>query len=1099
MKQKLALALCLAAVAAEGTQAAVPLSERMPGGRPIPRQWRHKDHSPEITKTSPNTPSRTQRKAFEAEGLGVYGYVSYSDYWDFVPEWVELSPYGFNHLWDDPDFGYKGEVTLEAGWVRNGRLCGFCPKTFGLMMNGYWYKEYDLTTGEVLLAQELDLNSANRFLTVAYSPEKNILLGYGETANGEAMIFKASPDNPTDVQPVIPLADNDQRHLMSIVWNPSDQRFVGINTSGMMMEIKTDGTATQIYRVSGTEEFEPYCTGLGYDATNRLYYWSLTDDIDGWVSTIDAATGNVTGSIMMPQCETFGVLWCDAKVVDAAAPGMPSISSVAFEGPAQSGTVAFTLPTEYSDGSPLEGEMEWTSTLDGAEWTTGTGTTGQTINVAYANISEGLHTFGLYASWLGNDGAEAQTDVYVGYDTPAAPRNVTLTTSRVSWEAVTTGAHGGYIDPQAISYDVAVNGVAQGNTTGTSLAITLDTDREFSMIQATVTAVYSGRYSEPGISNSIAFGSALNLPVEFTPTEAEFMLMTTSDDNNDGFGWHYVGNVTDPDFPCLDSDYSHFSGPADDWVFLPAINFDSTEAFYNFSMRAKGRKIQMQPEEYFEVMMGSSADAAGMTHTLLPRTKGQVGFVKYEKYFQVPEAGEWYIGIHAVSDFDMYGVRVRDINVHFTDIDEDSPAAPANVTCVAGPEGALQALVEFNMPTANVRGDRFDSSVSLRVRVEGETFIDVTGSPGERCQATVRTKQGENKIILTPYNGESTGLPAGINVYTGVDTPCSPETVFATASEDNMSAVLLWDPPLAGENDGYINTSSLTYRVYLYNGDYGWMPYSDPIRGTEYVFHTEPGAPLANYRLGVNCENEAGSSAFVTSVSCVLGTPYELPYEEEFDSSGPSSGPWVTSGSDVCNWGFADLSEIAYDWADLTGGALVGMPRQTGKGTIKFPKIGTETESGETLSITVRTWAGDQCPESMQLYATSYFNEEPVLLGSIAKASGFTDSTFAIPASLTGLKWIQPIFEASFSKADQLCVIDRIMAGYNSGVATLQSGKLTLEAGRGYVKATSPEAKEVRVMTPDGRLAAIGMANPEIRFDLPAGIYLVDRTKVIVR
>ncbi len=44
----------------------------------------------------------------------------------------------------------------------------------------------------------------------------------------------------------------------------------------------------------------------------------------------------------------------------------------------------------------------------------------------------------------------------------------------------------------------------------------------------------------------------------------------------------------------------------------------------------------------------------------------------------------------------------------------------------------------------------------------------------------------------------------------------------ASVQEDNTTVVLTWEPPLEGENGGYIEPDKVSYEIYIY-GAGGWI------------------------------------------------------------------------------------------------------------------------------------------------------------------------------------------------------------------------------------------------------------------------------------
>lgn len=1029
-------------------------------------------------------------------GLGVYGYITNSDYWDFVPQWVELTSAGYNAVWDDTDYWMQGEVKLDAGWVRDGKLCGYATQLlFGQILQGYFYKEFNLETGVSTLTTEIDYDNSNTMYVAAYSPELDIVFGFGTDPEGSPCLMKAPGNNPTQISQVR-FVDSSNRGemLISITWNDADKRFVGVNYDNQLVAVSVDGNYQTLMDDTGVAGMNLYYTGLCYDATERVYYWNTFDDYFGYIYRIDAVAGTATRVSTLDNCEVFAMLYSPSKVVSADAPGRPTVGDVNFVGAALNGSVSFVLPSEYSDGKSLSGALDWVATLDGATYKTGSGTAGQTIKVDYSNLTTGMHTFGCYAKLNNADGAEAMTEKYVGNDTPSMPTNVVLSLSEVTWDAVTTGAHDGYVDASAIIYEVFLNGASLGTTKDTHINVTLDGASSIQAHQATVTATFDGRTSEAGVSNKFVFGAAMNLPVHFKPTESEFLLMTTVDADGDGYGWHFVSDVLDADYPCLDSDYSHDeNAKADDWLFFPAIVFGDA-AYYKLTLEAKGRMTQLSPDEFFEVKIGKAPNAQAMTQTILAETRGQVGFLDYVRYFNIAEPGEYYIGIHATSDPMMFGVRVRDIKVEKSEIVDGSPVAASEVSATPADKGVLTADVSFVLPKTNIKGEALVSTTELTAKVIGESEAIVKGKPGEKVNATVATKQGTNRLKIVAYNGDAPGLPAEVSVYTGIDVPNAPATVTGIASEDNINMILDWAAPETGEHNGYIDPEQVSYTIHTYNGMMGWMPIDNLGKGvTHYEFEGDSGEGLAYIRLGVSAETIAGGSKYLTAVGAVLGTPYAAPIAEGFDASyGAEIGPWATVGSTNCQWGFADLKDISYDWEKLAGGAMVGIPSKAGiQAGIAFPKFSTNGNTG--AHITIRLWCGNGAQQKVTLRGATYGLEEGVEIASCGRVGGWYTMECYLPELLRNRNWVQLQLMADFTSTDQLCVIDSFSVDSSMGIGDVSlDSDVVVKSGRNEIIFDGCDGRSVAVTTVDGRkVAAFVAASSHETLSVSGGVYIV--------
>lgn len=1109
MKRKLLLAsvALLGLCGAQTANATLPLREaasRADRFTKQPVKWGALRHSsdPEVRRAHRPAAELSPRVNAAENSLGVYGYITMSENWDFMPQWVELTNDGYSVCWADQDYWLQGEVKLDIGWVRDGKLCGYATKLFmGQQLIGYYYKEFDMETGLSTLTKEMDFNNSSLFMTAAYSPDEDLVFGFGIDAEGGAMLLKAPGSDPTNIQVARDLRQGpNDAVLQSICWNSADARFVGINYSGELVALDLEGNVTTLHEYIEVPLFTPYYTGLCYDATNRVYYWNITDEHSSYIYTVDPATAEGTMVSKFDENEIFSCLWCPSKVVATDAPGRITIKDVSFEGAALSGSVTIELPSLLTNGEEITAPLFWTATLDGEKYKFGQAAPGSEVTVQYESLAEGMHTFSFYATCGDLDGADVETSLYVGKDAPAMPQNVVFTTTEVKWDAVTTGAHAGYVDPSQIRYEVFVDGEFAGSTSATSLPLTqIDESGTISAHQATVTAIYENRRSEPGVSNRIAYGAPMQLPVQFRPTAEEFLLMTTEDANGDGYGWHYVGEVTDPDFPCLDSDYSHsLTEPADDWLFLPPVALDDAEAFYNFSFYAKGRMTVLQPDEFFEVYIGKQPIASEMTQLLIPRTQAIFGFYDYEKYFRVPEAGTYYIGIHAVSDPAMFGVRIRDLHLYKSDIQAESPNVPTKASATPATGGALNADVTFTLPLATVDGVAYPAGTELRAVVTGDTEVSATGAPGETLTVNVRTVQGDNRIRITPWCGQAIGLPIDVTVYTGIDVPTAPPSLSSETDEDNINMTLNWSEPTEGEHKGFLDPSKISYQLHAFNQMFGWIPFDAVGEGvTTYNFSGEEedfDGGLVYVRLGVSSQNAAGSSKFLTATGGVLGVPYTLPFEEKFDApDGALVGPWITVGGSDVSWGFADLADISYDWANLSGGALVGMPADRNvTSTIAFPKFSTKIAEDNVATFSLRLWTGAGCPAAMRLYGLSA-GMERVLIATIPVSRGWETFTYTLPASLQQRGWVQMMLECDFLKTDQLCVVDEFTVTQESGVSALENdvdGRIY--ATGGVVKFENLEGRVAEIYTTDGRrVASYTIPASEFEVKMPVGVYLV--------
>lgn len=123
-------------------------------------------------------------------------------------------------------------------------------------------------------------------------------------------------------------------------------------------------------------------------------------------------------------------------------------------------TIDFVAPGTAIDGAKLETPLTIDIMRNGSK-------IGEMENIepngSYQYVDneaeQGINTYSVIAKNLMGEGKESKKiEVYVGLDTPVAPTNIqtsqTENSITLTWNAVTTGSHGGYVKPTDILYNV---------------------------------------------------------------------------------------------------------------------------------------------------------------------------------------------------------------------------------------------------------------------------------------------------------------------------------------------------------------------------------------------------------------------------------------------------------------------------------------------------------------------------------------------------------------------------------------------------------------------------------------------------------------------
>lgn len=156
----------------------------------------------------------------------------------------------------------------------------------------------------------------------------------------------------------------------------------------------------------------------------------------------------------------------------------------------------------------------------------------------------------------------------------------------------------------------------------------------FSLNKISESGVFSVPYSE-------TFGSTASLNG-----------FTIIDANNDKNTWFYANGRMG---------YDYCANKADDWLITPPIALEEGKG-YVFTLDARSF-ASMYPER-FEVKYGTEPTAEGMTNMLIEPTEvASDTMAPFSGKFSITEAGNYYIGIHAISDPDEFTLYITNLSL----------------------------------------------------------------------------------------------------------------------------------------------------------------------------------------------------------------------------------------------------------------------------------------------------------------------------------------------------------------------------------------------------------------------------------------------------
>ncbi|MBR4845250.1 MAG: carboxypeptidase-like regulatory domain-containing protein [Bacteroidaceae bacterium] len=197
----------------------------------------------------------------------------------------------------------------------------------------------------------------------------------------------------------------------------------------------------------------------------------------------------------------------------------------------------------------------------------------------------------------------------------------------------------------------------------------------------------------------------------------------------------------------------------------------------------------------------------------------------------------------------------------------------------------LNALtLTWKNPTTTYSGDSLVAIEKVEIYRDGTLVYTLKGvQPGtEESWTDQLNSKGSYTYKLQVYNAEGAGIPVSVSAFAGHDTP--KEVIIASVSREGNNAVRLsWFPCTEGVNGGYLDLSTISYRVKRLSDG---MVLAEGLTDTTYVDATI--TELGRYQYGVEAVNADGTSKTAITAYIVNGPARELPLVTDFTDEAES-------------------------------------------------------------------------------------------------------------------------------------------------------------------------------------------------------------------
>ncbi|MCQ2243270.1 MAG: choice-of-anchor J domain-containing protein [Bacteroidaceae bacterium] len=493
--------------------------------------------------------------------------------------------------------------------------------------------------------------------------------------------------------------------------------------------------------------------------------------------------------------------------------------------------------------------------------------------------------------------------------------------------------------------------------------------------------------------------------------------MTVIDTNGDEHTWEWYGNRARCSYDRVNK--------ADDWLISEAIHLEANK-LYTFSI--KGQAYSDRYAERYEVKLGTAATAEAMTMQIIePQVvKSEVKVECTNDHITVPVTGDYYIGVHGISDPDCMYLYVDDI-VLAEGAEISNPGKVTDLTITPDAAGALAATISFKAPTTQINGTALTAAMNIEVSRDGnviKTFESV--QPGEACSFVDEAVPyaGAHEYSIKAKVGDGDGDTYVMKVYVGIDEPSALQGVRVV--DRNNTVDFCFDPiSKTGLHGGVVIPEETTVDL--------WSVYFNDLSGgvslQELVESGNTSPITTTYKTNVGEQaveywamipwNEAGNGP-TEWVPMFVGAPTPIPYFETFKGH-KFNNFWtydISSASVVLNYGYSS--------SDDDGSSIVFASVSDDEyGFIESGKIDIKGAAEATISLDVKGEPGNTV--TVQAIGT---DGRYITIATLPLTDEYVTHAISLKNFNKG-NFVRVRVQANFAKAgsvfiDNICVLNQL-------------------------------------------------------------------------
>lgn len=689
-----------------------------------------------------------------------------------------------------------------------------------------------------------------------------------------------------------------------------------ISAKGVLMKVdKKTGVETTI----GNTGVKPDISweSAAFDYKSGKLYWAATeyDNKSSHLYEVDTMTGKATAVNNYDNEEVFPFLYIEAAADDDAPADITDLAA-AFNAASTTGSVSFTIPSKTYGGQTLNGDVEYSVSIDGTEVKTGSAKAGTKVS-ENMTTSEGQHIFSVVLTANGEKGSINKLQKWVGNDSPAAVGNPTVKIddngkALISWTAPIKGAHDGYIGALTYSVFGADGTLIEENISSTVCTIQLEKQKPYSAYYYYVVAFNGNKRGEEAETSYACFGQPITAPYasDFSAVSGAYTYEIVDNDNN-GVTWGYDADTKSLIYFSM---YTDLYATPDDWAVTPPFTLKADRQ-YIFSYDA--RCYSESDREVLRLYMADSnvQDVKDFKpQTTENDTIHTIVFKPVEHTITVDKDGVYRFGIRAMENT---GLAVYVRNIKFSEgCLLAAPDSVSDITIMPDKQGELKATLSFKAPSKTISGKNLSSISKIEVFEQGKTTPVATVTnpqPGKACTLDVTAAAtGNTTYRIVATNDKGRGQAATISAYIGEDSPLAPKNIRLIDNLDG-TCKLVWDAPGSiGIHGGYVNPDNVTYEIYTVTDNTPSLTKAN-VKGNEYNLGTfdQENRIQRLFYYAMKAVDGDNKSEYGVSTSLLSGAPYNLPFGESW-ANGSQKYFWSTN-TIVGNYYFDWFTQLSSD------------------------------------------------------------------------------------------------------------------------------------------------------------------------------------------